>query len=120
MRWSDGRMQMSNIQGNADDLTFAGNLVISHSPFVITGDLKLGDLNLDDYRSSDASPAPKKLENRDFTRWPRVNLQLSAPNTCAGTASTSKAFTHASPDKAEPTNSIPSPASSQAARSRHP
>lgn len=78
MRWSDGRMQMSNIQGNADDLTFSGNLVISHSPFVITGDLKLGDLSLDDYRSSSSDATPKKLENRDFTRWPRVNLQLSA------------------------------------------
>ena len=77
MRWTDGRMHMSNIQGNADDLTFSGNLVISHRPFVITGALKLGDLDIDDYKSSGGG-APKKLENRDFTRWPRVNLQLSA------------------------------------------
>ena len=58
-------------------LNLSGELVISHSPFVITGDLKLGDLSLDDYRSS-SDATPKKLENRDFTRWPRVNLQLSA------------------------------------------
>ena len=78
MRWSDGRMRMNNIQGKADDLTFTGGLVITHSPFVITGELKLGDLDIDDYKSDRPSSTPKKLENRDFTRWPRVNLQLSA------------------------------------------
>ena len=78
MRWSEGRMRMTNIQGNADDLTFTGNLVISHNPFVITGALKLGDLSIDDYKSNGSDAAPRKLENRDFTRWPRVNLQLSA------------------------------------------
>ncbi|WP_418764495.1 AsmA-like C-terminal region-containing protein [Mailhella sp.] len=78
MRWANGRMTMSNVQGNADDLTFSGNLVVSPTPFVITGDLKLGDLDIDDYRSDGPGGAPKKLENRDFTRWPRVNLQLSA------------------------------------------
>ena len=77
MRWADGRMRMNNIQGKADDLTFAGQLVIMHSPFVITGELKLGDLDIDDYKSN-RNAAPKKIENRDFTRWPRVNLQLSA------------------------------------------
>ena len=78
MRWSGGKMTMTGIQGKADDLTYSGNLTISPNPFVITGDLKLGDLNIDDYRSSDSSISPQKLENRDFTRWPRVNLQLSA------------------------------------------
>lgn len=78
MRWSGGKMTMTGIQGKADDLTYSGNLTISPNPFVITGDLKLGDLNLDDYRSNDSSSSPKKLENRDFTRWPRVNLQLDA------------------------------------------
>lgn len=78
MRWSGGKMTMTGIQGKADDLTYSGNLTISPNPFVITGDLKLGDLNLDDYRSNDSSSSPKKLESRDFTRWPRVNLQLDA------------------------------------------
>lgn len=77
MRWSGGKMTMTGIQGKADDLTYSGNLTISPNPFVITGDLKLGDLNIDDYRSNDPS-SPKKLESRDFTRWPRVNLQLDA------------------------------------------
>ncbi len=78
MSWSGGKMTMTGIQGKADDLTYSGNLTISPNPFVITGDLKLGDLNLDDYRSNDSSSSPKKLESRDFTRWPRVNLQLDA------------------------------------------
>ena len=78
MRWSGGKMTMTGIQGKADDLTYSGNLTISPNPFVITGDLKLGDLDIDDYRSNSPSDSPKKLENRDFTRWPRVNLQLDA------------------------------------------
>lgn len=77
MRWSGGKMTMTGIQGKADDLTFSGNLAVSPNPFVITGDLKLGDLNLDDYKSSETA-TPRNLESRDFTRWPRVNLQLSA------------------------------------------
>uniref|UniRef100_UPI0025D13623 AsmA family protein n=1 Tax=uncultured Mailhella sp. TaxID=1981031 RepID=UPI0025D13623 len=78
MRWSGGKMTMTGIQGKADDLTYSGNLTISPNPFVITGDLMLGDLNIDDYRSSYSSISPQTLETRDFTRWPRVNLQLSA------------------------------------------
>lgn len=78
MRWSNGRMRMSNVQGKADDLTFGGNLVISYNPFVITGDLKLGDLDIDDYKSNGNTAAPRKLESRDFTRWPRINLQIAA------------------------------------------
>ena len=78
MRWSGGRMSMTSLQGKADDLSFSGRLTVSPSPFVISGELNLGDLNLDDYRSERGSVAPKKLENRDFTRWPRVSLQLSA------------------------------------------
>lgn len=78
MRWSGGRMTMTNLQGRADDLTFTGSLVVAPAPFVITGDLKLGDLDLDDYRSESGSSTPRKLESRDFTRWPRVNLRLAA------------------------------------------
>ena len=78
MRWSRGRMSMTSIQGKADDLSFSGRLTISPTPFVISGELNLGDINLDAYRSEKGSSAPKKLESRDFTRWPRVSLQLSA------------------------------------------
>lgn len=78
MRWSEGRLRMTSIQGNADDLTFSGRLSITPVPFVISGELSLGDLNLDDYKSESQGNTPKKLESRDFTRWPRVNLQLSA------------------------------------------
>ena len=78
MRWSGGRMSMTSIQGKADDLSFSGRLTITPSPFVISGELNLGDFDLEDYRSEKSSAAPRKLENRDFTRWPRVNLQLSA------------------------------------------
>ena len=78
MRWSDGRMSMKNVQGRADDLTFSGNLTIVPNPFGISGNLALGDLSIDDYKSVSQNSTPKKLENRDFTRWPRVSLQLSA------------------------------------------
>ena len=78
MRWAEGRMRMTNIRGKADDLTFSGALTLSPSPFVISGELNLGDFNLDDYRSEKREGASRKLEDRDFTRWPRVNLQLSA------------------------------------------
>lgn len=78
MRWAEGKMRMTSIQGKADDLTFSGRLSISPEPFVISGELSLGDFDLDDYRSERPDGAPRKLENRDFTRWPRVNLQLSA------------------------------------------
>lgn len=78
MRWSDGRMSMKNMQGRADDLTFSGNLTIVPDPFGISGNLALGDLSIDDYKSVSQNSTPKKLENRDFTRWPRVRLQLSA------------------------------------------
>ncbi|HJD96126.1 AsmA-like C-terminal region-containing protein [Mailhella massiliensis] len=78
MRWAEGRMRMTNIRGKADDLTFSGALTLSPSPFVISGELNLGDFNLDDYRSEKREGASRKLEERDFTRWPRVNLQLSA------------------------------------------
>ncbi len=78
MRWSDGRMSMKNLQGKADDLTFSGNLTIVPDPFGISGNLTLGDLSIDDYKSVSQSSSPKRLENRDFTRWPRVRLQLSA------------------------------------------
>ena len=78
MRWSEGRLRMTSIQGNADDLTFSGRLSITPAPFVISGELSLGDLDLDDYKSENHGSTPKKLESRDFTRWPRVNLQLSA------------------------------------------
>ncbi len=78
MRWSDGRMSMKNVQGKADDLTFSGNLTIVPDPFGISGNLTLGDLSIDDYKSVSQSSSPKRLENRDFTRWPRVRLQLSA------------------------------------------
>lgn len=78
MRWSDGRMSMKNMQGKADDLTFSGNLTIVPDPFGISGNLTLGDLSIDDYKSVSQSSSPKRIENRDFTRWPRVRLQLSA------------------------------------------
>ena len=78
MRWSDGRMSMKNMQGKADDLTFSGNLTIVPDPFGISGNLTLGDLSIDDYKSVSQNSSPKRLENRDFTRWPRVRLQLSA------------------------------------------
>ena len=78
MRWSGGRMSMTSLQGKADDLSFSGRLTVSPSPFVITGELNLGDFDLEDYRSERSAAAPRKLENRDFTRWPRVSLQLSA------------------------------------------
>ncbi len=78
MRWSDGRMSMKNMQGKADDLTFSGNLTIVPDPFGISGNLALGDLSIDDYKSVSQSSSPKRIENRDFTRWPRVSLQLSA------------------------------------------
>lgn len=78
MRWSEGRMRMTNIQGKADDLTFSGNITLVPVPLGLSGELKLGDLTIDDYKSVSQKNQPKKLENRDFTLWPRVNLQLSA------------------------------------------
>ena len=68
-----------------DDITLGAsvtitknNVVVDLNGHVISGELNLGDFNLDDYRSEKREGASRKLEDRDFTRWPRVNLQLSA------------------------------------------
>ncbi|MGN1037782.1 MAG: hypothetical protein ACI4P0_00125, partial [Mailhella sp.] len=78
MRWSGGKMRIGSIQGKADDLTFEGRLDITANPFDIRGELKLGSLDLDAYRRSGDSP--QDIEERDFSRWPRLDLQLSADN----------------------------------------
>jgi len=78
MRWTGGQMRMTSIRGKADDLTFAGKLTASFSPLTLTGELKLGDLDLDAYRGDSRAAGAGKPVERNFARWPRVSLQLSA------------------------------------------
>ncbi len=78
LNWKKGMLQLNGIQGRADKLTFSGGLQISVHPFVVSGDIRLGELRLDSYKSKPSQGTSSSFGQNDFTRWPRVSLQISA------------------------------------------
>ena len=78
LRWTQGRLEVNSMQGRADSVTFGGHLSILPLPYTLTGELHFGDVVLDSYRAGSTSSESKNLDQRDFTRWPKVDLHLSA------------------------------------------
>lgn len=78
LRWTQGRLELNTMQGRADAVTFSGSLSVLPSPFTLNGSLHFGSVSLDSYRASSSGGESKNLEQRDFTRWPKVNLHIKA------------------------------------------
>jgi len=79
IRWIQGNIQMKDIKGRADTLSFSGNLEGSLRPFVVNGDIKLGKLNLAAYKGEKkTSAAEERREEKNFTRWPKLQLNVTA------------------------------------------
>jgi hypothetical protein len=47
-------------------------------PFTLNGELHIGDLNIDAYRSRSFGKSPIRMDQNDFNGWPKVDLQLHA------------------------------------------
>ena len=78
LRWQKGRLHLNSLQGNVDALAFSGKLAASLFPFTINGELNIGDLNINAYRSRPLNYGNIPLEQSDFNGWPKVDLQLHA------------------------------------------
>lgn len=78
LRWQKGRLLMNSLKGNVNALTFAGKLNASLLPFTLNGELHIGDLNIDAYRSHSFGKSPIRMDQNDFNGWPKVDLQLHA------------------------------------------
>lgn len=78
LRWVSNLLHMNAIQGKADDMTFAGRLSATLPHFDISGELKFGNVHLASYQTPAAGGRASRAAPRDFRRWPRLNLQISA------------------------------------------
>ncbi|WP_446424290.1 hypothetical protein [Mailhella sp.] len=78
LHWAQGRLEINAMQGRADSVTFGGHLTVLPSPYTMSGDLRFGDVSLESYRADSSGSHMKNLDPRDFTRWPKVDLHLSA------------------------------------------
>ncbi len=78
LSWANKLLSMNSIRGKADALTFSGKFTTPLPNFDINGELAFGNVHLASYRSGAANTARPVAEQRDFTRWPRVNLRITA------------------------------------------
>lgn len=76
--WKENRFELQNMQGRADSVTFGGSLSILPSPLTLKGSLRFSDVRLDSYRAESSGSPSEGLEQRDFSRWPKIDLHLSA------------------------------------------
>ena len=78
LRWELGALKFLSMQGSADDLRFSGDLQSSFLPPTLSGRLDFEELDLDAFKGRTSAENFSNMEQNDFTRWPRVSLQIGA------------------------------------------
>ena len=78
VEWQAGNLSIDAMQGKADELTFTGSLRSSFLPFSLAGDLRFNELNLDAFKGRTATKNSSEMAPSDFSRWPRVTLNIGA------------------------------------------
>lgn len=78
LRWANNLLYMDTIQGKADELTFSGKFTTPLPNFDVNGELAFGKVHLVSYRNKAANTHGPRAAQRDFSRWPRVNLNITA------------------------------------------
>ena len=78
VNWQSGSLTLDAMQGHADDLAFTGSLRSSFLPYSLAGDLHFNELSLDAFKGRTASEKSSDLAQSDFSRWPKVSLNIGA------------------------------------------
>lgn len=78
MQWKSGVIHLNALQGKADALDFAGDVQCSFLPFTISGGLEFDALDMNAFKGRTSAEKLSDMEQSDFTRWPRVSLQIAA------------------------------------------
>lgn len=78
VKWQSGSLLLDAMQGKADELAFSGSLRSSFFPFSLAGDLHFSELSLDAFKGRTASEKNSDLAQSDFSRWPKVSLNIKA------------------------------------------
>lgn len=78
VNWQAGSLTLDAMQCKADDLSFSGRLRSTFLPFSLSGDLRFTELNLDSFKGRTASKKGAEMAPNDFSRWPKVSLNIGA------------------------------------------
>ncbi len=73
-----GAFRLASMQGKADELSFSGDIQSTLLPFTLSGRLDFDKLDLDAFKGRTSAEQFSDLEQSDFTRWPKVSLQIGA------------------------------------------
>ena len=76
--WKNGRLTLKAMQSKIGDLAFSGEVEAGLSPLSLTGSVHFNELRIDSYKSGKSSEKSSDIGQNDFTRWPRVSLQIGA------------------------------------------